>query len=44
MIIKDSRPRVTDNNILNNDGIGVYIRDKSNGVIVNNTVYNLFNI
>ena len=38
MILKDARPRITDNLILDNDGIGLYIRDKSTGIIVDNTV------
>lgn len=37
-MLKDSRPLLRDNNIIENDGIGLYIRDKSAGDIQNNTV------
>ena len=38
MILKDSRPKITHNNITDNDGIGLYVRDKSHGIIKQNTV------
>ena len=38
MILKDARPKIIKNNILDNDGIGLYIRDKSHGVIIENNV------
>ena len=38
MIIKDSRPTILKNFISDNDGIGLFIRDKSWGKIKDNTV------
>lgn len=38
MILKDSRPKILNNQITDNDGIGLYIRDKSHGNIKNNVV------
>lgn len=38
MILKDSRPRIIENSINDNDGIGLFIRDKSHGEIKNNQV------
>lgn len=38
MIMKDSRPKITDNKILDNDGIGLYIKDVSTGIIKDNLV------
>jgi F-box protein 11 len=33
MILKDSRPRIIENVIINNDRIGLFVRDKSYGEI-----------
>jgi len=33
MILKDSRPKIISNLITENDGIGLFVRDKSNGLI-----------
>lgn len=38
MILKDSRPKIMNNQITDNDGIGLYIRDKSHGIIKSNLV------
>ena len=38
MILKDSRPRIIANLITENDGIGLFVRDKSNGVVQKNIV------
>ena len=38
MILKDSRPDIIENIINDNDGIGLFIRDKSHGVIKTNTI------
>jgi F-box protein 11 len=38
MILKDSRPNINKNSINDNDGIGLYIRDKSNGIIKDNHI------
>lgn len=38
MIIKDSRPTIVKNLISDNDGIGLFIRDKSWGIIKDNIV------
>jgi len=38
MILKDSRPELIENNINDNDGIGLFIRDKSHGKILNNII------
>lgn len=38
MILKDSRPKILKNLIADNDGIGLFIRDKSHGIIQNNIV------
>ena len=38
MILKDSRPKIINNQITDNDGIGLYIRDKSHGIIKLNVV------
>lgn len=38
MILKDSRPKIINNQITDNDGIGLYIRDKSHGTIKSNVV------
>lgn len=38
MILKDSRPEISNNNINDNDGIGLFIRDKSHGKIVDNVI------
>jgi F-box protein 11 len=38
MLIKDARPKITNNLIQENDGIGLFIRDKSNGEIHDNNV------
>lgn len=40
MILKDSRPTIFKNLITDNDGIGLFVRDKSHGVIKGNIVYN----
>ena len=39
MILKDSRPRIIANLITDNDGIGLFVRDKSNGVVQKNIVH-----
>lgn len=36
MILKDSRPEIIENEILENDGIGIFVRDKSHGIIKKN--------
>ena len=41
MIIKDTRAKIVNNKIQGNDGIGLYIRDKSHGVIMKNLVKRL---
>lgn len=38
MILKDSRPEIIDNHINDNDGIGLFIRDKSHGKIMTNKI------
>ena len=38
MILKDSRPEINENNINDNDGIGLFIRDKSHGKIIDNVI------
>lgn len=38
MILKDSRPEIIENNINDNDGIGLFIRDKSHGKIKENVI------
>jgi F-box protein 11 len=38
MLLKDSRPKVIENLITDNDGIGLFIRDKSCGVFEGNIV------
>ncbi len=38
MILKDSRPKIIDNVIINNDRIGLFVRDKSHGEILLNKV------
>lgn len=38
MILKDSRPKIVKNQISDNDGIGLFIRDKSHGDIHGNIV------
>lgn len=38
MILKDSRPEIIENNINDNDGIGLFIRDKSHGKILKNMI------
>lgn len=38
MILKDSRPEITDNSLNENDGIGLFIRDKSHGIIEQNQI------
>jgi len=38
MLLKDSRPRLTDNKIHGNDCIGLFVRDKSVGVIKDNMI------
>lgn len=38
MILKDSRPEIIENNLNDNDGIGLFIRDKSHGKIIKNTI------
>lgn len=40
MILKDARPKITNNTIIDNDGIGLYVRDKSHGIILDNTIKN----
>ena len=42
MILKDSRPTIKNNEIYENDGIGLYIRDKSHGFIKDNDVKYIF--
>lgn len=42
MILKDSRPKIVNNSITDNDGIGLYIRDKSHGIIKDNVVINQY--
>lgn len=41
MILKDSRPRIIENKIKENDRIGLFVRDKSHGEIFKNTVINI---
>jgi F-box protein 11 len=41
MILKDSRPKILKNSITDNDGIGLFIRDKSHGVVKGNIVKTL---
>lgn len=36
MILKDSRPKIVSNVIINNDRIGLFVRDKSHGEILQN--------
>ena len=36
MILKDSRPKIIQNEIHENDGIGLFVRDKSAGIIKEN--------
>jgi F-box protein 11 len=38
MLLKDSRPKVIENLITDNDGIGLFIRDKSCGIYEGNIV------
>ncbi len=38
MFIKDSRPDFVNNEVYNNDQVGIFVRDKSNGVIRKNIV------
>lgn len=38
MILKDSRPKILENYLHENDGIGLYIRDKSQGKVKDNDV------
>jgi len=38
MILKDSRPEINENSLNDNDGIGLFIRDKSHGKIHNNII------
>ena len=38
MLLRDARPKITDNKILDNDGIGLYIKDISTGTIKDNLV------
>lgn len=38
MILKDSRPEIIENLINDNDGIGLFIRDKSHGKINKNKI------
>jgi len=38
MLLKDSRAKMFNNTLQGNDGIGLYIRDKSHGQICNNLV------
>lgn len=38
MILKDSRPKIVSNVIINNDRIGLFVRDKSHGEILQNQV------
>lgn len=40
MIMKDARPKITGNNIRDNDGIGLFIRDISCGIIKENHLRN----
>ena len=39
MILKDSRPTIMKNLITDNDGIGLFVRDKSYGFIKGNIVF-----
>jgi parallel beta-helix repeat (two copies) len=41
MLLKDSRALIFDNVIKNNEGIGLYIRDKSHGEIKSNKVLSI---
>lgn len=38
MILKDSRPEMFKNEIHNNEGIGLFIRDKSHGKVLGNII------
>lgn len=38
MVIKDSRPKLKDNLISRNGFVGLFIRDKSCGEVINNTI------
>lgn len=40
MIMKDARPKITSNTISDNDGIGLFIRDVSTGIIIDNNIRN----
>lgn len=44
MILKDSRPTIMKNLITDNDGIGLFVRDKSYGIIKGNIVFILLYI
>jgi parallel beta-helix repeat protein len=38
--MKDARPKITSNTISDNDGIGLFIRDVSTGIIIDNNIRN----
>ena len=38
MLLKDSRPQILNNLMTDNDGIGLFIRDKSHGKIKDNII------
>jgi F-box protein 11 len=44
MLLKDSRPKLIKNKITQNEIIGLFIRDKSNGVVKENKVNNFAKI
>lgn len=42
MVLQNSQPRLIDNFIFDNDGIGLFIRDKSKGEFKKNVVTSVF--